>query len=294
VVESAYSEYGATLAKWRLSRRLVAMRQRTKLSTAQVEAELKWERGRLQRIQGNSWTLPDISAVRDLLRFYEVSEKEREEAIELALHARTRVWWREYVGDSKDKSRVFENEFPGFENDAARISVYLPLLIPGLLQTESYTRALMQAGPKPPAWRERALEARMRRQQILNRTDGTAPRLIAVITEASLMYRWGAQADRRAQVAHLAAVSRRPNIELRLLRFVDWPHPGMCGLMNIFDFADEEDPSIVFLEIDTAVEPVTKTEDARTYRAIFAGIREAALAPSASTAHLEELAEKLE
>ena len=55
---------------------------------------------------------------------------------------------------------------------------------------------------------ERALAARLRRQQILDRADGTAPRLVAVITEASLLYRWGS-AHRRAQVAHLAAASRR-------------------------------------------------------------------------------------
>jgi hypothetical protein len=294
VADSAHGEYGATVAKWRLSRRLIAMRQRTGLSTPQVDAKLHWERGRLQRIQSNRWSLPDVSTVRDLLRFYNASDKEQEEAIDLALHARARLWWREYVGDSKDKNRVFENEFPGFENDAARISVYMPLLIPGLLQTQPYIEALMQAGPKPPAWRERALEARLRRQGILDRADGTAPRLIAVVTEASLMYRWGTQADRRRQVAHLAAVSRRPSVELRLVRFVDWPHPGMCGLMNIFDFPDDEDPGVVFLEIDTAIQEVTRADDARTYKDIFARVREASLAPSATTAFLEKLAETLE
>src|SRR6266702_4077622 len=76
----------------------------------------------------------------------------------------------------------------------------------------------LRTWPAEPQWLERALAARMRRQQILDRTDGTAPRLIAVLTEASLLYRRGSQADRRAQIAHLAAVSRRPNVELRLLR----------------------------------------------------------------------------
>jgi hypothetical protein len=81
--------------------------------------------------------------------------------------------------------------FAGSENDAARISVYMPLVLPGLLQTLAYARALLDVGPWPPAWRERALAARLRRQ-ILGRADGTAPRLVAVITEAALMYRWAA------------------------------------------------------------------------------------------------------
>src|SRR5947208_3560709 len=83
---------------------------------------------------------------------------------------------------------------------------------------------------------------RQPRQQILERADGTAPRLIAVITEAALMYEWGTAAERRSQAAHLAALSRRPGTELRLLRFSGGPHPGMSSLINIFDFPDDADP----------------------------------------------------
>jgi len=111
------------------------------------------------------------------------------------------------------------NEFPGFEDDAARISVYMPLVVPGLLQTAANIRSLLQAGRMPEQWRERALQARLRRQQILARTDGTAPRLVAVITEASLLYQWGTRDDRRTQITHLITISRRPHVELRLLRF---------------------------------------------------------------------------
>ena len=293
MADSAHGDYGATVAKWRLSRRLIEMRKKTGLSTPDVDARLHWERGRLQRIQSNRWSLPDVSTVRDLLRFYNVSDKEQEEAIDLALHARARLWWREYVGDSRDKNRVFENEFPGFENDAHRITIYLPLVIPGLLQTPAYMEALLQAGMKSPAWRKRAIEARLRRQQILDRTDGTAPRLTAVITEASLMYHVGSNADRREQLAHLAAMSQRPNVDLRLIRFEDGPQPGMCGPINFFDFPDDEDPSIVFMETDTAVREVTSPEEARAYIDALARVRSGSLAPAATTAYLEELADTL-
>lgn len=293
MADSAHGEYGATVAKWRLSRRLTAMRKRTDLSTPQVDAKLHWERGRLQRIQSNRWTLPDVSTVRDLLRFYNATDKEQQEAIDLTLHARARLWWREYVGDGKDKNRVFENEFPGFENDAHRITSYLPLVIPGLLQTPAYMEALLQAGMKPPSWRKRAMEARLRRQQILERTDGTAPRLTAVITEASLMYHVGSKADRHDQIAHLITMSQRPNVDLRLIRFEDGPQPGMCGPINVFDFPDDEDPSIVFMETDTAVREVTSAEEARAYIDALARVRSGSLASAATTAYLEKLADTL-
>ena len=111
-------------------------------------------------------------------------------------------------------------------------------VLPGLLQTRDYTEALLRAGLRPPAWQQRAMEARLRRQQILDRTDGTAPRLIAVITEASLMYRWGTKGDRREQIEHLVAAQR----PARTWSCASSASPtgrtaGMQSMVNIFDFA---------------------------------------------------------
>jgi hypothetical protein len=228
-----------------------------------------------------------MSDIRDLLRIYEVSDAERQELEELAVLARGRAWWREY-GD------VFgDSEYPGYEADAARICVYMPLILPGLLQTPAYTEAHMLVGSQPEAWRRRALEVRTRRQQILERGGGAAPELVAVITEASLMYRWGTQAERRAQVAHLVEMARRPHIELRMLRFADGPHPGMSSLISIFDFPGDE-PSLVYLENDAMIQEVSGSADVDAYAAIFERIREAALNVPATTARLKQLAETLE
>ena len=283
--------YGATVAKRRLSRRLTTMRARAGLSPNEASDKLGWSRGRLNRFEANQWRQPDPSHVRDLARIYGADDHERTELEDLVTRARVRMWWHE---PEKEKEKVFSNEFAGFENDAARISVYMPLVIPGLLQTPAYIKALLDLGPREPAWRERALAARLRRQQILQRTDGTAPRLVAVITEASLMYRWGTQADRQAQAAHLADMARRPGTELRLLRFADGPHPGMISPVNIFDFPDDEDPPIVYLENDTTMQELAKPGDVHAYKETFARIRDAAIAPAATRTHLDTLTTTLE
>lgn len=285
--------YGATVAKRRLSRRLVAMREHAGLKATQVDDKLGWRRGKLQRIERNEWILPNASYIRDLLWAYEVSDDVRAEIMDLAAHASARLWWRQYA-QPKDEAKVFDNEFPGFENDASRISVYMPLVIPGLLQTRAYTLALMQSGTRPEAWQDKALAVRLRRQEILNRTDGTAPRLVAVITEASLMYRWGTQAERREQITALVAAGGRANVELRLLRFEDGPHPGMSSLINVFDFPDDEDESIVYLETDTSIQEIAKADDVQAYSVTFGQIRQASLPPGATAAYLEKLAETLE
>jgi transcriptional regulator with XRE-family HTH domain len=277
----ADNSYGAIIAKRRLVSRLAAMREQTGLKLGEVNDKLGWERGRLDRFERNEWRKPDLSAIRDLARIYGVSPGELAELEELSVHARERAWWRSYE-DVFGKA----NEFPGFENDAARISLYMPLVLPGLMQTRAYIEAMLAVGLGSVQWRERALEARLRRQQILDRTDGTAPRVVAVITEAALMYQWGTPADRREQIEHLAALSARPNIELRLLRFAEGLHPGMCSVIDIFDFPDDADPSVVYLENDTGIQELTKPADVQAYKQVFTQVRDSALTPAATKTYL--------
>jgi hypothetical protein len=169
----------------------------------------------------------------------------------------------------------------------------MPLILPGLLQTPAYVEALMRAGSRPPAWRDKAKATRLRRQEILDRTGDTAPRLNAVITEASLMYRWGTRADRYDQVMHLADIGRRPNVDLRIQRFIDGPYPGMHSMINIFGFPDEE-PNLVYMETDYAIEEVSNAESVNAYVQAFARASEGALESSDTAAFLRQLAEQLE
>src|SRR6266567_3976198 len=173
--------HGATVAKRRLSRQLLQLRVKSGYTANHVCDMLNWGRGKVGRFEANQWKRPEMSDIRDLLRIYDVDEAEREQLEELAIQARARPWWRDY-------SDIFENEFPGFENDAIRIRVFTPLLLPGLLQTQDYAEAFMRIGPRPPSWRRQALETRARRQEIFERLSATAPTVTAVITEASLLY----------------------------------------------------------------------------------------------------------
>lgn len=259
------------------------MRTRAGLTANEVSDKLNWNRGRLQRIEANQWRLPEPSYVRDLARVYGASDGVQGELIELAMKARARLWWRSYED-------VFgrHSEFPGFENDASRISVYMPLVLPGLLQIRAYTREHMRAGSQPPAWRERALEARLRRQQILSRPH-TAPLLRAVITEASLAYHWGSPAERREQMEHLVGMSALPNVEVRLLRFAGGPHPGMSSLINLFEYGGTGEPGVVYLETDTELHEVTDEQEVQKYRQVFGQISAAALEPDATLDHLRSV-----
>jgi hypothetical protein len=277
--------YGATVAKRKLATRLYDMRRASGHTANHVCDLLDWGRGKVGRFEANHWKRPEMSDIRDLLRVYGIDEDVREEIEALANRSRLRPWWREY-GD------VFENEFPGYENDAVRIRVFMPLILPGLVQTRDYTEAVTRAGQRPPAFRRRMAETRLLRQQILNRPD-TAPDLIAVITEAALMYRWGTMDERREQIEHLINLNSKPNVRLHIQRFADGPPTGMVSMVNIFDLPEGE-PSIVYLETDYSIEEVTSPEAVRNYVESFNRAIDAALEPDDTTAYLKQLIERLE
>ena len=278
--------YGATVAKRRLSRRLLQLRIQSGYTANHVCDMLNWGRGKVGRFEANQWKRPEMSDIRDLLRIYDVAEGEREQLEELAIQARARPWWRDY-------SDIFENEFPGFENDASRIRVFMPLVLPGLLQSQDYAEAFMRIGPRPPSWRRKVLDTRLRRQEILSRPGDTAPLLTAVITEASLRYQWSSRSDRRDQIEHLIDMGRRPNIDLRIQRFTDGPPPGLSSAINIFDFAEGE-PSIAFTETDFAVVEVNDPDQVSRYIQSFEKAVDGALEPSDTAMYLRQLADQLE
>lgn len=276
--------YGATIAKRGLARRLRELRIEAGYTANQVCDRLNWGRGKVGRFEANNWVRPELSDIRDLARIYEGSDLAELE--ELASRARQRAWWR-------DCPEVYSNEFPGYEGDAASIRVVMPLVLPGLLQTLPYMQALLTSGSRSPEWREQALRARLRRQQILDRDGDTLPELIAVITEAALLYEWGDPGDRRAQFRHLLTMAARPKVELRLLRMSDGLHPGMSTLVNIFRFPDGE-PTMVFLENDADIQEIDTPDKVEAYEEIFEQIRQAALSPADTAEHLEKIIATLE
>ena len=132
--------YGATIAKLRLARRLTELRVAAGYTANHVCDMLNWGRGKVGRFEANQWKRPEMSDIRDLLRFYQADEACTREIEELAIQARVRPWWRDYQD-------IFDNEFPGFESDAERIRVFTPLVVPGLLQTQDYAEAFMRRPP---------------------------------------------------------------------------------------------------------------------------------------------------
>lgn len=233
----------STLRRRRLSRRLRELREAKGLTSSYVTSEArkrgkgKWSRGKLTRIENNEWIRPSATDVEALLDIYEVTDADEREAYAvLTKEARQSGWW---VGYS---DVLGKGAYVGLELEAASIRTYEALVVPGLLQTEGYARAITRGhGVTDEADVERRVEARMARKQILATPSG--PRIWAIIDEAAL--RKIPQEVRNEQVDYLIEV-QRPDLRVQVLPDSAGLHAATAGSFSILDF--EDDPPLVYRE----------------------------------------------
>lgn len=173
----------------------------------------------------------DLRAVLDL---YGVAGAERDALVALARRSRLRGWWHEFA----DAVPAGSETFFGLEDGAVTIGQHSTSLVPGLLQTAEYARALVSSVPGVPgAVAQRRVELRLRRQQLLDRAE--PPELTVVLDEAVLHRAIGGRAVLAAQVAHLLEASRRPHVRLHVLPFAAGAHTAAGVSFTVFGFADE-------------------------------------------------------
>lgn len=136
--------------------------------------------------------------------------------------------------------------FLEYEQKASKICNWDNRVVPGLLQTEDYARAVMQAGrpQEAPEIIDRDVAIRMDRQAVLVRED--APLLWCVLDEAVLRRPVGGAETMREQVKRLIEVAESTNVVLQVLPFVVTDHPGADGPLAIMESAS--DPPVAFAE----------------------------------------------
>jgi transcriptional regulator with XRE-family HTH domain len=158
---------------------------------------------------------PQTRTLRTLLDLYGVEKEQQAELVAMLRDARERGWLHAYQSELPEQYMTFI----GFEGEAESAWNYESLLVPGLLQTEDYARAVIRAG-FPTAGRdeiEHRVEVRMARQEVLH---GENPlRLWGIADEAALRRQVGGQAVMRAQLRHLMESSELPNVTFQVIPF---------------------------------------------------------------------------
>lgn len=249
-----------------LRKELLRLREAAGLSTDDVATQLDWSKAKVSRIEtGRNRVSP--SDVRLLLDVYgRDDERERQSLIALAREARKQGWWHNYPD-------VIASPYVGFEAESVALRAYQTQLIPGLLQTEAYLRALLRSvrPAVPEAEMDRRVAARMARQEILSKED--APQVWVILDETVLRRSVGGPDVMGGQLRHLAEMAESPNVTLQVLPFEAGSHSAMGVPFVILDFEDEMCASVVYLEHLTGELYLDDETDIARYSLVFDYLR---------------------
>ncbi len=239
-----------TVASWELALRLRQRREQLGMEVQTITATLGFSRNYWSAVENERKILAE-DKLRSVLNAFEFDDEEQRELVELREAAKRRGWWAPYSAlFSESTLRLY-----GLEHGAQSIRTYESLLIPGLLQTEDYARALMTSEITTIRQVEvdQRVEVRLRRQQRLAGDDPL--HLTAIISQAALLQQTGGQRVLRDQLAHLARViEERP--EVVQVRVIPFTATG-CGAFgastfHLIDFASPRLPTLAWQETVTA------------------------------------------
>ncbi|NUL07936.1 helix-turn-helix domain-containing protein [Streptomyces lunaelactis] len=172
---------------------------------------------------------------------------------------------------------------------ATTIKEYAPLLIPGLLQTEAYARAVFRAY-QPTATEaviDELAEARLDRARLLD--DPTKPLLWTVLDEAVLRRRVGGPAVMAEALRHVAGLARQHRIIVQFLPFSAGGHAVMGGALKLMAFEDA--PPLAYLQGPGAGQLEDDPATVARYELAYDLVGASALSPQQSLALLESVAE---
>jgi transcriptional regulator with XRE-family HTH domain len=292
-----------TAARRRLGTALRELRESTQLTLDDAGKPLQRSAATISRLE-NGKVKPRLIDVGVLLDLYAdrrpdvVTEDQRSRVLELATESRREAWFspfRDVLAGSMISDHM--RRYVEFETDASRIESYEPDVVPGLLQTESYIRAIAESyyRENSPEQHQRFVQFRLARQNVLRRREEPL-QLHVVLGELVLRRPIGGPEVMREQLSAIADQLRNglPNVTIQVAPASLLTRGAIGGPFVVMSFADSQDNDLVYLEGRSGAEYLHSEHDLTEYRALFHDLASSALDREASLAMLEEVVKTLE
>ena len=277
-----------TVRQRRLAQALRELRHEAGLTQDAVAARMGWHTSKLFRLENARSPRVDWLDVKELMDLYGVRSPHREAFIQLAKDARMMGWWTPY----RD---VFTGSYVALEDEASAMRLYCPELVPGLLQTEAYARAVIRA--VRPGYDEESVErrvaARLTRQKVLL-GRASPPDLVVVLNEAVLRRLVGDRYVMAAQLEALQAAARQRRVALQVLPFSAGAHASLEGGFVLIQFPGEADPDVVYVEGIMGDLYLESVEEVKRYQSAFERIQAVALNPQETLTLVDKTVRQLD
>lgn len=171
---------------------------------------------------------------------------------------------------SREASPRWFREWLDIEQEAHTLRTWQPLLIPGLLQTEDYARAMLRGEPGVTDEQvEKGVQARLERQIILSRPD--PPMFWVMLDEGVLQRPIGGREIIRRQLEHLVQMAERPRIAIQMVPMAFGATTGLLGGFVIAQLAGS--PDIVYYESTGHGQMTDRPEDVTALHMKYDAIR---------------------
>lgn len=219
---------------------------------------------------------PPPTDVAQILGHLRITGARYNEILELAQSVDEPMW----LATTLPEQRVQLAALIDFERTATVITDISPLLVPGLLQTSDYTRAIMSAGYAVPQDEiSTRVATRVGRREILLRDYPV--HLVAYLGEATLRQRLGSARVMAEQCAHLLNMAALPNVTVLVVPFDAGWHPALEGASLLIEFAAAT--PVVHLEVRETSMFLHSAGDVAACRQVIASLSEQAMSPEDSS-----------
>ncbi|KRD13228.1 MULTISPECIES: helix-turn-helix domain-containing protein [unclassified Streptomyces] len=282
-------QHGPAVRRRKLGAELRTLRAQAGLTSGEAARLVGWHQSKVSRIEtGTSGSKP--ADVRLLLDAYGVADPQLRELM-LALAGDDAGdgrdhWWHAYRGVLPPAYR----DFISLESQASAMRTLETTVVPGLLQTPEYARAVTCAAVEglDEEQLDALVEVRLARQDVLRAQPPLE--LSAVLDEAVLRREVGGPEVMARQLRRLAEASRTPQVSLQVLPFTAGAHIGVTGPFVIFSFARTSDLDVVVLDHLTSSLYLERKEDLQAYAQAFNALRAHALSPGETSEYLAAVA----
>jgi transcriptional regulator with XRE-family HTH domain len=278
-----------TAVRRELGQRLRGLRMAKDMTVAEVASQVGFSQSKLTKIE-----LAQLVATRNevlqLLDVYEETDPAQQALLlSMVRTGASKEWW-----ESRRALPPKFGNYLGLESVAATLQAYDTTLVHGLLQTPDYARALLRAErPELLAHEiDGLVELRMRRQEILTRTDPPAPTLWWTMDEAVLRRQVGGREIMHAQLQRLIERSALPNVTLLVMPDELGAHAGLAGPFTILQFETGTRP-VVYVDSQAGNLYLEKDDDLRRCQQTMNHILAAAPGPEPSLALIRQAATEI-